>query len=384
MIYFDNAATTFPKPKKVIENTFSFIRTSCANPGRAAHHMSIESSRQVFECRFELANMFNISDPTSIAFTKNCSEALNIGLSCAISENDHIISTVFEHNSVIRMLERLKLTKNIQVTYIKPDENLIVTADMIEKNIKKTTKLIAVCHANNLVGTICDIESIGKIAKKHNILFLVDAAQTAGKKEIDVDKMNIDILCSAGHKSLYGFSGTGFIYASKRVKIEPLLYGGTGSFSDSVYQPDIMPDILETGTLNIVGIKSLLEGVKWINKVGIDTIFSEENQLSKYIIKKLKEIDKIRVYTPLNDELSGIISFNIDNMDSSIVAGLLDIEHNIAVRGGLHCNPLGHRYLGTLERGFVRASLSYFNNINEADKFVSAIYKIKSESKKVI
>lgn len=384
MIYFDNGATTFPKPEEVIENTFSFIRTSCANPGRSAHNMSIESSRQVFECRFELANMFNIQDPTQIAFTKNCSEALNIGLMSVIDEGDHVITSVFEHNSVIRVLEKLKTTKNIEITYLEPNENLVVTSDMVQENIRENTKLIALCHANNLLGTIFDIEAIGQIAKENNVLFLVDIAQTAGKKQVDVEKMNIDILCAPGHKGLYGFSGTGFIYANEKVKLEPILYGGTGSFSDSVYQPEIMPDRLESGTLNIVGIKSMLEGIRWVNKVGVDAISAKENALSKYIIRKLKEIDDIIVYTPLNDELAGIVSFNINNVDSSIVAGMLDIRYNIALRGGLHCNPLGHRYLGTLESGFVRVSLSYFNNMHEADKFITAINKIKSDSNDTI
>lgn len=380
MIYFDNSATTFPKPEKVTANTFSFLKTSCANPGRSAHKMSIESSRQVFECRFEIANMFNINDPTDIAFTKNCSEALNIGIFSNLEENDHVITSVLEHNSIIRALEHIKSEKNIEITYLNPDEDMTITDYHIENNIKPNTKMVVLSHANNLVGTFYDIEKIGQITKKYNILFMVDAAQSAGKKNIDVQKMNIDILCAPGHKSLYGFTGTGFIYANEQAKVKPVLYGGTGSFSDDIHQPQIMPDKLETGTLNVVGIKSLLEGIRWINSVGIDIIGAKENALAKYIIRKLIEIEGVTVYTPLNDELAGIVSFNIDGLDSSFVAGVLDLKYDIAVRGGLHCNPLGHRYLGTLESGFIRASLSYFNNMNEADKFISAVKSIKSNS----
>lgn len=374
MVYFDNGATTFPKPDGVLESTFEFARTMCANPGRSAHKMGVLSSRVVFDCRDAIRNMLNIDDVNNIAFTKNCSEALNIGLFSSIEENDHVITTVFEHNSIIRVLEHLKKTKNITVTYVEPDENLSVTSKIIEKEIKQNTKLIAMCHANNIIGTVNDIEEIGQLAKRKNIKFLLDAAQSIGKKAIDVKKMNIDILCAPGHKSLYGMTGTGFIYSFE--KLSPIIYGGTGSFSDDVNQPSIMPDMLETGTLNVVGIKSMLEGIKWIKNIGIEEISKRENELTHYLLDELAKIDDVIVYTPRNENLASIISLNIKDMDSSYVTAILNSKYEIAVRGGVHCNPMGHRYLGTIKSGFVRASISYFNTKKEADIFVNAIKEI--------
>jgi cysteine desulfurase family protein len=377
MIYFDNAATTFPKPDIVLQNTFEFAKLHCANPGRSAHKIGVLSSKVVYECREKIGAMFNISDINKIAFTKNCSEALNIGLFSTIKENDHIITSVLEHNSIIRPLEYLKKEKNIDITYLEPNENMIITKDIVEKNIKNNTKLIALCHANNIVGTFNDIEDIGQLAKEKNILFLVDVAQSAGKKNIDVQKMNIDILCSPGHKSLFSLSGTGFIYANEKLHLKPILYGGTGSFSDDTNQPNIMPDMLETGTLNVVGIKSMLEGINWINSIGIDAISKKESELTHYMISQLSKINNIIIYTPKNEELAGIISINIKDMDSSFVTAILDSKYDIAVRGGVHCNPKGHLFIGTLQSGFVRASISYFNTKNEVDIFVNAINDIQ-------
>lgn len=379
MIYFDNSATTFPKPDVVLENTFEFIKQNTANPGRSAHKLSVEASKQIFECRLEIAKLFNIQEPNQIAFTKNCSEALNIGLLSCIQEGDHVITSIFEHNSIIRCLEHLKLTKNIDVSYIEPDENFVIADKQVARYIKQNTKLIVLNHADNLLGTFNDIGSIGSLAKQKNIIFLVDTAQSAGKIDIDVQKMNIDILCASGHKSLYGFSGTGFIYAGENINLKPMIFGGTGSFSDEMSQPEIMPDMLETGTLNTVGIKSLLEGIKWLKNIGIQRIFEKENLLTHYMIEKLKNIEKVIVYTPKNEKLAGIVSFNIKGLDSSYVAGVLDLKYDIATRSGLHCNPLGHKYLGTLTSGFIRISLSYFNDIQDIEDLIFAVKQIVKE-----
>ena len=217
-----------------------------------------------------------------------------------------MISSVLEHNSIIRVLKHLKKTKNITVTYLRPNQDMLIRAEDVRANIKKNTKLIALCHANNLVGTVNEIEKIGKVARDNNILFLLDAAQSIGKIDIDVKKMNIDILCAPGHKALFGLSGTGFIYAGKNVKLSPILYGGTGSFSDEINEIEIMPDKLETGTVNVVGIKSMLEGIKFIKKEGIDAIFEKENEMTKYFIQRLSTVRDVIIYTPNNNVLSSI------------------------------------------------------------------------------
>ncbi len=373
MIYFDNAATTFPKPDVVLEKTFDFAKNHCANPGRSAHNMSVISSRAVYECREAICELINGDDISNVAFTKNCTEALNIGLFSALDDGDDVISSVLEHNSIIRVLEHLKKTKNITVTYLRPNQDMEIRAEDVRANIKKNTKLIALCHANNLVGTVNEIEEIGKIARDNNILFLLDAAQSIGKIDIDVKKMNIDILCAPGHKALFGLSGTGFIYAGKNIKLSPILYGGTGSFSDEINEVEIMPDKLETGTVNVVGIKSMLEGIKFIKNEGIDTIFEKENEMTKYFIQRLSTVRDVIIYTPNNNMLSSIVSFNIKNRDSSLICSILNYKYNIAVRGGLHCNPFGHEFLNTLETGFVRASLSYFNTKEEIDYFTNSL-----------
>ena len=185
--------------------------------------------------------------------------------------------------------------------------------------------------------------------------------------------MNIDILCAPGHKALFGLSGTGFIYAGKNVKLSPILYGGTGSFSDEINEIEIMPDKLETGTVNVVGIKSMLEGIKFIKKEGIDAIFEKENEMTKYFIQRLSTVRDVIIYTPNNNVLSSIVSFNIKNKDSSLICSSLNYKYDVAVRGGLHCNPFGHEFLDTLESGFVRASLSYFNTKEEIDYFTNSL-----------
>lgn len=376
MIYLDNAATTFPKPESVIKETFDFAQNLAANPGRSAHDMSVATARQVYECRCEIADLIGAKNELSTAFTKNCTEALNIGLSANVPKGMHVITSVLEHNSIVRELEHYKNEREITVTYLRPGANGVLTADDVKPHIGNNTCLIAVNHANNLTGTYNDIESIGKLANEMGIFFLVDAAQSIGKKNIDVQKFHIDVLCAPGHKSLFGLSGTGFIYLSDYAAKEPILRGGTGSFSDEVEQPDILPDMLEAGTVNFVGIKSLLEGIKYVKSETIEKISQKENALTHYMIDSLADLKNVRLYTPNNDELAGIVLLNIDGLDSSEVAAILNEKYAIAVRSGLHCNPYGHKFLHSIKSGAVRASVSYLNTLDDADAFIKAIKEI--------
>lgn len=376
MIYLDNAATTFPKPEQVINNTFDFAKNLGANPGRAAHKMSVATAKEVYGARENIAGLINAKDEMDIAFTKNCTEALNLGLFANVKEGFHVISSVFEHNSIIRVLEHYKKTRNITVTYLEPENDGVLNADDVLPFIKKDTSLIALNHANNLIGTYNDIQSIGKLASEKGILFLVDAAQSIGKKQIDVQKMHIDLLCAPGHKSLFGLSGTGFIYYSKNANKEPMFRGGTGSFSNETIQPTLMPDMIEAGTVNFVGIKSVKEGIDFINETTIEKIENRENNLTKYILEEFAKIENVKLYTPKNTSLAGIVLFNIANKDCSEVAAILNEKYDIAVRSGLHCNPYGHKYLGTIDSAAVRASLSYFNTLDDADNFIKAVYEI--------
>ncbi|KUK34772.1 MAG: Cysteine desulfurase family protein [Caldanaerobacter subterraneus] len=280
MIYFDNAATSWPKPEEVYREVEKVLR-NCGNPGRGGHKMALESGRVIFEARQEICSIFNIKDPMRVVFTSNTTEALNIALKGILKEGDHVITSSMEHNSMIRPLMALK-EKGIEVTIVKANEEGKIDPEDIKEAITKKTKMIAITHASNVTGTIMPIEEIGNIAREMNLIFLVDAAQTVGVLPIDVEKQNIDLLAFPGHKGLYGPQGTGGLYVRKSIEILPLEEGGTGSKSESMYQPDLMPDKLESGTPNTPGIAGLKEGVKFVKSVGIKNIYQQEKDLQKF------------------------------------------------------------------------------------------------------
>lgn len=375
MIYLDNAATSYPKPQKVLDRIFEYQKNSCGNPARSSHRLAREATRVVMETRLKVQKFFKSDDPMRVIFTKNCSEALNLALLGYIKENDHVITSVMEHNSIVRVLEHLKKSRNIDVTYLKPSENGSINPQEMEKYIKNNTSLIIINHANNLTGNINDIEEIGKIAHKNRIRFLVDAAQTAGKLHIDMERMNIDLLASPGHKSLFSMQGVGFLIMKKDMIISPLMYGGTGSFSDRTGDIKEIPDMYEIGTLNSPAIAGLSAGIDFINEIGIENISSYEDSLIGYLYEKLEKNKNVKIYTKKSNRYSGILSFNVKNHDSSYVADFLD-KNEVMVRSGLHCNPLGHRYHNTIDSGQVRVSISYFNTLEDIEKLVELISKI--------
>lgn len=380
MIYFDNSATSNPKPERVINAITNTLRNYNANPGRSGHKKAKKIAETIIETRQNLGKLFNIDDFFQIVLTKNGTEALNYAILGILNENDHVITTYLEHNSVLRPLKKLEKQNNIKIDYIIPNRNGFIIPGTIEKAIKKDTKLIIVNHVSNVIGTIQNIKKIGIIAKKHNVIFMVDASQSAGVIDIDVDDMNIDVLVSAGHKGLFGPQGTGFLYVNKKIKIENILSGGTGSNSFSVSQPTEMPDMLEAGTLNTPGIAGLNEGVKYILEIGIENIRRKEDELTKYMLEKLSNIDGVEIYGSMNiEERMPVISFNYMEYDPSEVSYILDKEFDIATRPGIHCAPLAHKYLKTIDKGgTVRVSLNQFNNIDEIDEFGKILDKIKN------
>lgn len=372
MIYLDNAATSFPKPMKVYEEVLNCMKNYGANPGRASHDMAFKSALKIMEAREVICELFNIPSIFNVIFTSNATEALNIGIKGVIEKGDHVISTVIEHNSVLRPLNSLK-EMDVEVTLVKVDKLGYVNPQDIKKEIRKNTKMIVVNHCSNVLGSVQDIDSIGKIAKENEIIFMVDGSQSAGVIPIDVEKYNIDILAFPGHKGLFGPQGTGGLFIRENVNLKPFKEGGTGSNSHFMIQPDFMPDKFESGTLNTPGIAGLCEGIKFIKEIGIDNIKKFEMELLSQIIYEFRKLPYVKVYGSNSiEERSAVISFNIDGVDASIVGEKLN-EYGIAVRTGYHCAPLIHEVINTEYVGTVRVSPGYFNTYYDIERLVEAI-----------
>lgn len=375
MIYLDNAATSFPKPSKVYEEVMNCMKTYCANPGRGSHNMSIKSALKVMEARDLISEIFNIRNPFNIVFTSNATEALNIAIKGLLKRGDHVISTVIEHNSVLRPLN-VMAKSGIEVTLISTDKAGFINPLDIKDEIKLNTKAIIINHGSNVLGCIQDINRIGKIAKKYGIVFIVDASQSAGSINIDVERDNIDLLAFPGHKGLLGPQGTGGLYIKEGVELKSLKEGGTGSSSNSMEQPYELPDRFESGTINTPGIAGLCEGLKFIKKIGIENIYKEEMQLMEQLIMEFKKLDFIKIYgtMSLKNRLS-VLSINIEGIDASVVGEELN-DAEIAVRTGYHCAALIHKVIGTEHRGTVRISPGCFNTPKDIEELIKNIIKI--------
>lgn len=373
IIYFDNSATSFPKPESVYRASEQMMRNS-ANPGRGGHRMAIEASKMVFNVREKVAKLFNISNPLRIGFTMNSTYALNFAIKSCISNGGHIITTALEHNSVLRPVFYHRDETAAKVSVIYPEENGNISTEKIIDSIQKDTKAIVVNHISNVTGAIIDIQGIGKVARKKGILMIVDASQSAGYLDIDVERDYIDILCFTGHKSLFGLQGTGGIYIKEGIEFIPLIEGGTGSFSQLERQPLVMPEAVEAGTLNSIGIASLGAGIDFINSIGVDKIKKHEDMLTERFISNLKDVEEIKLF--IAEKHGPVVTLNIVGMDSGDLATYLDEEYGILVRGGIHCAPLAHKGIGSDTLGGVRFSFGYFNTIEEIDYAVTALKNI--------
>lgn len=379
LIYLDNAATTWPKPPGVLQAMEKCLTQLGANPGRAGHRMALKAGRLIYETRELLAQLFGVKNPLQIAFTLNTTEALNQALRGLLAPGDHVITSSMEHNSVSRPLHFLQ-SQGIEVTKVPATpEGGIVVAE-VEKSIKQNTKALVMTHASNVSGTIFPVEKLGEVARKNNLFFIVDAAQTAGTYEINVEKMQIDLLAFPGHKGLLGPQGTGGLYVREGISLTPLKYGGTGSSSEFPEQPDVYPDRLESGTPNTVGIAGLGAGVKFILETGLDKIRSHEEHLTDMMLEKLGKIPGITIYGPANSKQQApVISVNFGRQDSGQIGFILDQAFEIACRAGLHCAPDAHRSLGTFPQGTVRFSLAYFNTEEDVRQAVAACKQIARE-----
>lgn len=375
MIYLDNAATSFPKPSKVYDEVMRCMKSYCSNPGRASHDMALESSLKVMEGRELLSKLFSIESPLNIIFTSNATEALNIGIKGILNRGDHVISTVIEHNSVLRPLKTISKL-GVEVTLVSCDKAGFVNPVDIKDEIKSNTKAIIINHASNVLGSVQDINTIGKIAKKYGIILMVDASQSAGSIDINVKRDNIDLLAFPGHKGLLGPQGTGGLYVREGLSLKTIKEGGTGSSSNSMNQPFELPDKLESGTLNTPGIAGLCEGIKFIKRIGVANIYKEEMLLMEQLLKELNKLSFIKVYGSKSlKDTSSVLSFNIDGIDASRVGEELN-EVGIAVRTGYHCAALIHKVIGTEYLGTVRVSPGCFNTSNDIEELVKNLIKI--------
>ncbi|MCF7794592.1 MAG: aminotransferase class V-fold PLP-dependent enzyme [Candidatus Cloacimonetes bacterium] len=383
VIYFDNAATSFPKPKEVGEAILDYLQNIGANPGRSGHRKAVEAGQIVFRTRKLLADFFGLANPMYVIFTSNATEALNTAIRGILRNGDHVITSSMEHNSTIRPLHQMKKFGQIELTIV-PSEYLgMLDPDDIKKAIRKETKAIVINHVSNVNGCVQNINEIGDICKKNDIIFIVDAAQSAGVIPIDFKKDNIDLLAIPGHKGLYGPTGTGALLINddfEIAKIKPLKCGGTGSLSDSIEQPDFLPDMLESGTLNVAGIAGLKAGIEHIQQFGLEKIQEHKKQLQDHFIHKAAEnIPDFKHFTNPDSPAVGVISFILKGKSVSEIAQILSEKYRIMCRQGLHCAPLAHQTLGTYPQGTIRFGFSIFNTIEEIDFAVNALREIANE-----
>lgn len=382
MIYVDNGATTFPKPKIVTDKIMECSLGYAGNPGRSGHKLAMKMDLEIYETREKICKLINGNEVLNVIFTFNATDSLNLAIKGVLEKGDHVVTTSMEHNSVLRPLNQLRKDGIIDLSIIYADNKGYIEPQKIFDAVTPNTKMIVTTHMSNVFGTIVDIKSIGEFCGDNNILYLVDAAQSIGVLDIDVQDMNIDLLAFPGHKALFGPMGTGALYIKEGIKVKPLKQGGTGSYSHSIDQPELYPDSLESGTPNGVGIIALGKGIDFINQVGLENIRNHEISLKNHFIDLLKDNDDIILYGTLDDRQGAVVSLNVKNMDSSEVSYILSDEFDIYTRPGFHCAPLAHKSLGTDELGAIRFSFGYFNTIEEVEQCVNALKNIIERNKK--
>jgi cysteine desulfurase family protein len=378
--YLDNAATSFPKPEKMLVAMRHFQQAIGANPGRSGHGLSIEAGRVIYETREALSRLFHIDDPLRIALTKNATEALNIALLGSLRPGDHVITTGMEHNSVMRPLRHLE-PRGVELSVIPCSKRGELDPEEIRKAIRKNTKMVVMTHASNVTGTIMPVSEAGRIIRENDgVMFCVDAAQTAGALPIDVQEMSIDLLAFTGHKSLYGPQGTGGLYVREGLekRIAPLMMGGTGSRSEFEEQPDFMPDKFESGTPNAIGFAGLGAGVNFVLEHTVESIREKEQQLTAGFLDQLATLEKnVTVYGPKNaSKQTAVVSFNIRDLSPSDAAFQLEENRGILCRPGLHCAPSAHRTLGTFPRGTIRFSFGFFHTLQDVNDAAASVREL--------
>ena len=378
-IYFDNAATSWPKPPGVAEAMTRFLNEIGANPGRSGHRLSIKAGRVVYNAREAVAELFNEPDPLRVVLGHNATEALNLALYGLLHPGDHVITSSMEHNSMMRPLRSLE-KEGVKVTVVQWSPEGLLDPNKIAASVQPNTVMIALNHASNVIGTLLPVAQVGRIARQHDLLLLVDAAQTGGACPVDTQADMIDLLGFTGHKSLGGPMGTGGLIVGERVdvaRMAPLKRGGTGSRSEHENQPDFLPDKYESGTANAIGLAGLEVGIRWVLDQGVEAIRDHELVLTQQLIDRLRAIRGVTVYGGLDAQLqTGALSFNISGVEPSEVGLRLDDEYQIMCRVGLHCAPAAHKTIGTFPTGTVRFGLGAFSTQQEIDTALAAVERL--------
>lgn len=377
-LYFDNAATSWPKPEAVYRAAEIQMREASGNPGRSGHTRTLESDRLIYRTRETLGRLFNILDPSRVVFAYNATDALNIGLKGFLEQGNHVLFTAMEHNSVLRPLGRLRREGLITSTMIPCFSDGYPDLENLESAYQPDTSLLVVNHGSNVTGSVAPLDKIAESARNRGVKVLVDAAQTAGVIPIDVQKEGIDMLAFTGHKGLLGPTGTGGLYVAPGIDLKPLREGGTGSQSESDTHPQSMPERLEAGTLNSAGLAGLLEGVKFILEQTIENICQVEEELRRYLIDSLLEIKGLNIYNPETEagRSVAVVSFTVDGADCGEIGYILESTYGVLCRIGLHCAPLAHQAIGTFPEGTVRLSPGFFTNKKDIDFLAKALKEI--------
>jgi cysteine desulfurase/selenocysteine lyase len=385
LIYLDNAATVWPKPENVYDYMLKFYRETGVNPGRSGFDLAIEAGSLLDRLRKRLTKFFNGDQdcPERLCFGYNATDALNLIIFGLLAEGDHVITTNCEHNSVIRPVNHLVRDRGVQATYIPFNDQGFIEPDVIRKAIRPNTKLVIVNHGSNVLGTVQPIAEIGKICREHNVLFAIDSAQTAGVIPIDMQAMNIDVLAFTGHKGLMGSTGIGGLCVRKHVDIRQTRAGGTGVRSAYPYHLEEYPWHMEFGTPNMVGVAALWAGQDWLDKNGVEKTHAREMELAQKLVDGLRPIEGVKLYCcdGLKNHLS-TVSMNIEGLEAGDVGTMLDVDHNVATRTGLHCAPLVHEQLGLVPiHGAVRFSVGAFNTEAHIDTAIEGVRQIARWSK---
>jgi len=370
-VYFDNAATSFNKPKEVQFAVIEAIKSYTANPGRSGHALSQKVAEQICDTRENLKDFFDAKS-YDLIFTKNCTEALNLAIFGTLKRGDHVITTCYEHNSVLRPLKNLK-SHGVEIEILNCD--LDQFHKEFEEKIKPETKMVITTFVSNVTGEICEVKSVGEICKKHNVKYLVDGAQASGHMKINLTDIACDMFAFAGHKGLLSLTGVGGLFVKNIQDLTPIIFGGTGTESESLIQPTDSIEGFEAGTIPTISIMSLNAGVKFLNK-NFSKIIEKEHKLSEFLYKKLKNLKFLTLFS--KESSQNVFSFNVKNMDSGTVSNILNEEFKICVRPGLHCAPLIHKKNNTLDFGAVRVSIDYNNSFDEIEYLIWALSKISS------
>ena len=371
-VYLDNAATSHPKPEAVTRAVLRALTEDNGNPGRSGHRRALAGARILLEGRERLAALLGAPDPFGIVYCFNCTDALNLAIKGCLRRGDHVISTLLEHNSVLRVLTELRVSGQIDLTLLPADGDGRVCPEDVRRALRPSTRLAVVTQASNVTGILQPVAEIGRVCRESGVLFLIDGAQAAGVFPTDVSALGCDMYAFPGHKGLLGPQGTGGLYIRAGLALRTLREGGTGSVSDSMRQPIDAPERYESGTVNLPGIAGLGAGVEYVSG-RLSQIMMHERELTGALLEGLDAVPGIVIYSPREEAArAGIVSFNLGDLSSSQLADALAAK-GFAVRGGLHCAPTAHRFLGTLRRGVVRASVGHANTFEEIEAFVRAV-----------